>query len=171
MQINSKTNTLKKIQIAIVGCGRISKNHFAAINAHSNDLELVAICDTDTTHSISYANQYNIPSYFSIEKMLEQHKPDLVSLCTPSGLHPEQAIISASHGANIITEKPMATRWSDGLRMVKACDDANVQLFVVKQNRLNPTLQLLKRAIEEKRFGKNTLGSYKRILDTPTIIL
>jgi len=53
-----------------------------------------------------------------------------------------------------MTEKPMATRWDDGLRMVKACDDAGVRLFVVKQNRFNDTLQLLKRAIEENRFGK-----------------
>jgi len=54
----------------------------------------------------------------------------------------------------VMTEKPMATRWHDGLRMVKACDDANVRLFVVKQNRRNPTLQLLKGAIDQGRFGR-----------------
>ena len=54
----------------------------------------------------------------------------------------------------MITEKPMATRWHDGLSMVKACDDANVKLFVVKQNRRNATLQLLKKAIEQGRFGR-----------------
>jgi len=54
----------------------------------------------------------------------------------------------------VMTEKPMTTRWQDGVRMVRACDDANVRLFVVKQNRRNTTLQLLKRAVEEKRFGK-----------------
>jgi len=48
----------------------------------------------------------------------------------------------------------MATRWKDGLRMVRACDNAGVELFVVKQNRKNSTLQLLKRAISEKRFGR-----------------
>jgi UDP-N-acetyl-2-amino-2-deoxyglucuronate dehydrogenase len=48
----------------------------------------------------------------------------------------------------------MATRWADGVRMVKVCDEAGVRLFVVKQNRRNTTLQLLKRAVEEKRFGK-----------------
>jgi len=53
-----------------------------------------------------------------------------------------------------MTEKPMATRWNDGVAMVKACDEAGVRLFVVKQNRRNTTLQLLRRAIEEKRFGK-----------------
>ncbi|MGV6851182.1 MAG: Gfo/Idh/MocA family protein, partial [bacterium] len=72
----------------------------------------------------------------------------------PSGIHPEQAVIAAKHGVNVVTEKPMATRWQDGVRMVKACDEANVRLFVVKQNRRNSTLQLLKRAVNEKRFGK-----------------
>ena len=53
-----------------------------------------------------------------------------------------------------MTEKPMATKWSDGLRMVKACEDANVRLFVVKQNRNNPTLKLLKKVIDQGRFGQ-----------------
>jgi UDP-N-acetyl-2-amino-2-deoxyglucuronate dehydrogenase len=78
----------------------------------------------------------------------------VVVLCTPSGLHSQQAIKAAQRGLHVITEKPMATRWSDGLEMVRACDEANVRLFVVKQNRRNPTLQLLKRAIEQRRFGR-----------------
>jgi UDP-N-acetyl-2-amino-2-deoxyglucuronate dehydrogenase len=77
-----------------------------------------------------------------------------VILTTPSGLHPEQAIEVARAGKHVMTEKPMATRWHDGLRMVKACDDAGVRLFVVKQNRHNETLRLLKNAVEKKRFGK-----------------
>ena len=53
-----------------------------------------------------------------------------------------------------MTEKPMATRWTDGKRMVAACDAAGVRWFVVKQNRRNATLQLLKQAVEESRFGR-----------------
>src|SRR5918995_295501 len=79
---------------------------------------------------------------------------DTVALCTPSGLHPEQAIQVARTGRHVMTEKPMATRWQDGLRMVRACDEAGVHLFVVKQNRRNSTLQLLKKAIEKGRFGR-----------------
>jgi UDP-N-acetyl-2-amino-2-deoxyglucuronate dehydrogenase len=77
-----------------------------------------------------------------------------VALCTPSGLHPEQAIQVARAGRHVMTEKPMATRWNDGLQMVRACDEAGVHLFVVKQNRRNATLQLLKRAVEKGRFGR-----------------
>jgi UDP-N-acetyl-2-amino-2-deoxyglucuronate dehydrogenase len=77
-----------------------------------------------------------------------------VILCTPSGLHCEQTIRAARAGKHVITEKPMATRWQDGKQMVAACDSAGVRLFVVKQNRGNATLQMLKRAIEQNRFGR-----------------
>ncbi len=73
--------------------------------------------------------------------MLKNEELDLVAICTPSGIHADQTELCAKHGVNVMTEKPMATRWSDGVRMVKACDDAGVRLFVVKQNRRNSTLQ------------------------------
>lgn len=148
------TITGRKIHIAVVGCGRISRNHFGAIQKHEDAMELVAVCDTDETVLRETATQYAVPGYGSLDAMLHEVDCDVVSLCTPSGLHPAQAIRCAGAGRHVITEKPMATRWKDGLAMVKACDDAKVRLFVVKQNRCNATLQLLKRAVEEKRFGK-----------------
>lgn len=144
----------RKIRIAIVGCGRISKNHFGSIEKHSDNLELVAVCDNNKTVLEEHQHQYKVPGYQSLELMLESEKIDIVALCTPSGIHADQASTAASFNINVMTEKPMATRWQDGVRMVKACDKAGVRLFVVKQNRRNSTLQLLKRAVEEKRFGK-----------------
>ena len=92
-------------------------------------------------------------------------------LATPSGLHPEQAIEVARAGRHVMTEKPMATRWQDGLAMVRACDDAGVRLFVVKQNRRNRTLQLLKRAVEQERFGRIYMVNDQRVLDPPAGVL
>lgn len=146
--------TDRKIQLAIIGCGRISKNHFAAVEKHSDNLELASICDTNLDTLQQHESAYKVPGFRRFEDLLKQTKPDVVALCTPSGLHPEQAILAAKHGVHVITEKPMATRWQDAQRMVKACDEAHVRLFVVKQNRRNSTLQLLKRAIDEKRFGR-----------------
>lgn len=144
----------RRIRIAVVGCGRISKNHFGSIEKHADALELAAVCDIDPQTLNQHKAQYGVPGYLRLNEMLKAEKLDMVALCTPSGIHPEQAILAASHGVHVMTEKPMATRWNDGLRMVKACDDAGVRLFVVKQNRRNTTLQLLKRAVEEKRFGR-----------------
>ena len=144
----------RKIRIAIVGCGRISKNHFGSIEQHQDNIELVSICDDQQGALSKHEAEYKVKGYLDLEQMLENEKLDLVVICTPSGIHAKQTEICAKYGVNVMTEKPMATHWSDGLRMVKACDDAGVRLFVVKQNRNNSTLQLLKRAIEEKRFGK-----------------
>lgn len=144
----------RKLRMAIIGCGRISKNHFNSIEKHSGNIELVSICETDETVLKEHMDKYNVPGYQDLAEMLDKEKLDLVSICTPSGVHPLQTEMAAKAGVNVMTEKPMATRWSDGIRMVSACDKGGVRLFVVKQNRRNTTLQLLKRAIDEKRFGK-----------------
>jgi UDP-N-acetyl-2-amino-2-deoxyglucuronate dehydrogenase len=144
----------RKIKIAIVGCGRISKNHFGSIEQHCDELELAAVCDIESAVLAEHAEKYKVPAYCDMEEMLEKEQLDLVALCTPSGVHPDQTVLAAKHKVHVMTEKPMATRWMDGVRMVKVCDEAQVRLFVVKQNRRNTTLQLLKRAVTEKRFGK-----------------
>lgn len=144
----------RKIRVAVVGCGRIAKNHFASIEKHAADCELVAVCDSDRDVLSEHAGRLGVAGYASMQEMLAGESLDLVALCTPSGVHPQQAMLAAEHEVHVMTEKPMATRWSDGVRMVRACDEAGVRLFVVKQNRRNSTLQLLKRAISEKRFGK-----------------
>jgi UDP-N-acetyl-2-amino-2-deoxyglucuronate dehydrogenase len=144
----------RKVRLALVGCGRISFSHLGAINKHAERVELVDICDENAIaleHAIVHSRARG---HRSLTEMLKTSNADLVVLATPSGLHPEQAILVAQSGRHVMTEKPMATRWIDGLRMVKACEDANVRLFVVKQNRRNATLQLLKKAIEQGRFGK-----------------
>ena len=146
--------TERKIRMAIIGCGRISKNHFGSIEEHQDNIELVSICDVQQTVLSEHEAAYKVKGYLDLSDMLENEELDLVAICTPSGIHANQTELCAKHGVNVMTEKPMATRWSDGVRMVKACDDAGVRLFVVKQNRRNSTLQLLKRAVTENRFGK-----------------
>jgi UDP-N-acetyl-2-amino-2-deoxyglucuronate dehydrogenase len=86
--------------------------------------------------------------------LLAGSDPDLVVLATPSGLHPRQAMQVARAGRHVLSEKPMATKWDEGVEMVRTCREAGVMLFVVKQNRLNGTLQLVKRAVEQGRFGR-----------------
>lgn len=144
----------RKIKFALVGCGRIAKNHFAALQEHSDRAELVGVCDTDELALQSAVQATSAKPHSSLNSLLAESEADIVVLTTPSGLHPEQAILVAASGRHVMTEKPMATRWHDGLRMVKACDEAGVRLFVVKQNRKNATLQLLRNAINKGRFGR-----------------
>ncbi len=146
--------TDRKIRFALVGCGRIAQNHFKAIAQHGDRAELVGVTDVDAEALASAAKETGAKPYRNIRELLADTNADIVTLTTPSGLHPEQAIQVAASGRHVLTEKPMATRWEDGLRMVRACDEAGVHLFVVKQNRRNSTLQLLKQAVEKGRFGR-----------------
>tara|TARA_B100000073_G_scaffold348470_1_gene367579 strand:+ start:17408 stop:18556 length:1149 start_codon:yes stop_codon:yes gene_type:complete len=165
---------LKKINIALVGCGRISKNHIKAIILNYSKIEFVAICDNDLerlNNACDFAEDFlkenslkdfNPLKFDNYLDLIESHKEkkitiDLIVLATPSGLHSEQVILAAESGINVCTEKPMATNWEDGVKMLSACKKANVKLFVVKQNRFNKTIELLKKQIDSNRFGKIAL--------------
>ncbi len=144
----------RKIRFALVGCGRIAKNHMNAIREHHDRCELVGVCDVDPRALEAASGATGARAWRSLDRMLAECEADAFVLATPSGLHPQQAIQVARAGRHVITEKPMATRWEDGKAMVAAADAAGVRLFVVKQNRRNATLQLLKSAVEKKRFGR-----------------
>jgi UDP-N-acetyl-2-amino-2-deoxyglucuronate dehydrogenase len=145
----------RKIRFALVGCGRISPNHFGAIEAHSDKAELVGVCDTNPAALAAAVERTGAKGYASLDQLLVgEPRADVIVLTTPSGLHPQQTIQAAEAGYHVMTEKPMATRWKDGLAMVDACDRAAVQLFVIKQNRRNKTLQMLKKAVRDGRFGR-----------------
>ncbi|MGH7527441.1 MAG: Gfo/Idh/MocA family protein, partial [Gemmatimonadales bacterium] len=144
----------RKIRFALVGCGRISANHFEALEKHGERAELVGVCDIDPAALAKAEARTGAKGYRSLDAMLAGTDADVVILATPSGLHADEAVQVAAVGRHVMTEKPMATRWQDGKRMVYACDQAGVHLFVVKQNRRNATLQLLKRALDKRRFGR-----------------
>ena len=143
-----------KLRFALVGCGRIAQNHFGAIEAHAERCTLTDVCDIQPDALAAAVARTGARGHRRLSDLLAVTDADCVILCTPSGLHPAQAIEVAATGRHVMTEKPMATRFQDGLAMVDACDRAGVHLFVVKQNRRNATLQLLKRAVEQKRFGR-----------------
>ena len=144
----------RPVRFALVGCGRISKNHIEALARHAGRAEWVGVCDTNAAALASAAATTGVPGFSSLAALLAGCEPDVVVLASPSGLHSQQAIEVARAGRHVLTEKPMATKFDEGMAMVRACRDAGVKLFVVKQNRLNATVQLVKRAIEQGRFGR-----------------
>ncbi|MFN2637297.1 MAG: Gfo/Idh/MocA family protein [Gemmatimonadaceae bacterium] len=143
----------KPFRIALVGCGRISKNHFDAIEK-IDGLELVAVADADPERAAQAGKERGVPHFTSYERMLKDTDADVITIATPSGLHPEQGVLAARSGRHVVMEKPMAISLTGADALVQACDRAGVRLFVVKQNRLNPPVQLLKRAVDRGRFGR-----------------
>ena len=149
----STSTVVGPVRVALVGCGRISRNHFEAIK-RIDGLELVAVADSDLARAQAVGAEQGVPAFGSLDEMLAAVPSDLVSICTPSGLHPQHGMIAARAGRHVLTEKPMAISLAAADELVQACDNAGVQLFVVKQNRLNPPIQLLRRAIDKGRFGR-----------------
>ena len=148
----------RNFRIALVGCGRIAGNHADAINKIEG-LELVAASDHTEARARALAEPLGIPWYTSYEKMLAEVDCDVVTICTPSSLHPVQGVLAARAGKHVVTEKPMAISLKGADELVQACDAAGVHLFVVKQNRLNAPVQLLKRAVDKGRFGRLYLAN------------
>jgi UDP-N-acetyl-2-amino-2-deoxyglucuronate dehydrogenase len=141
------------VRVGLLGCGRISRNHLEAI-AKVEGLRLVSVADSDRGRAEAVGAEQGVPAFGSLEEMLAAIPSDLVSICTPSGLHPQHGIEAARAGRHVLTEKPMAISLEAADQLVQACDAAGVHLFVVKQNRLNPPIQLLKRAVDKGRFGR-----------------
>ena len=146
------------VRVGLVGCGRIAQNHFDAIK-RVEGLELSAVCDVDARRAQAAGDANGVPWFTSYEKLLAESSSDAIVICTPSGMHPNQGILAARAGKHVISEKPMAITLSAADELVAACDEANVHLFVVKQNRLNPPVQALRRAIEKGRFGRIYLAN------------
>ena len=160
----------EKLNFAILGCGRISISHIKAIIAERNRCNLIAICDKsienlDSTYNYAKKefNDKNIIldllKFKNLKDLLSAHKNkdihiDLLIICTPSAMHAKQTIEAAKYGINICTEKPMALNVKDCKEMIRICKNKKVRLFIVKQNRLNTTLQDLKAKLNKGMFGK-----------------
>ncbi len=142
------------IKVGLIGCGRISKNHFETMKNLHDRIKLVAVSDIVEERAKEAAKTYGGKPYKNYLEMLDKEEIDLAIICTPSGLHPMMGIEAANRGIHVLTEKPMGVRLQDADALIDACDKNKVQLFVVKQNRLNPGVAALRRAIDKGRFGR-----------------
>jgi UDP-N-acetyl-2-amino-2-deoxyglucuronate dehydrogenase len=146
--INHSTN----ISFAIVGCGNIAQRHAQHI---AQQAKLVAVCDVVKEKADALAKEFGVNAYASLEEMLTNEKElDVVSICTPNGLHAIHSITCLQNGKHVLCEKPMAINSIDCQAMMAAAEKANKQLFVVKQNRYNPPVAALKQALDENKLGK-----------------
>jgi len=150
---------VKKLNFGIIGCGRIAYKHAEAIKKNEK-ANLLCVCDILEERAAEYKDKYGAEAHFTdYRKMLEYSGLDVVNICTPSGMHAEMGIAAAQAGKHVIVEKPMALSLKDADDLIGACDESGVKLAVCFQNRFNPPVQKLRRALEEGRFGKLTHAS------------
>jgi UDP-N-acetyl-2-amino-2-deoxyglucuronate dehydrogenase len=142
----------RKIKFAIVGCGRIAQRHAEHI---INFGELVAVCDIVREKADLFKEKYKANAYYSIDDLLSSGlELDVISVCSPNGLHSLHSIKSLNSGYHVLCEKPLAISVKDAGEMIIASEKNNKRLFVIKQNRFNPPVSAVKSAIDEGRLGE-----------------
>lgn len=140
------------MRFALIGCGRIANRHAEHI---SNLAQLTAVCDIDKSKADELAEQHGAKAYYDINDLLSNEKDvDVVSICTPNGLHAQHSIAALKAGFHVLCEKPLATNVHDCGEMIKTAEMCNRRLFAIKQNRFNPPVAAVKKAIDEGRLGK-----------------
>ena len=150
------------LNFALVGCGRIAKRHSELLGFNEiKGAKLVSVCDNVIDKANKIGEQFNIPAYGDMDKMMKSEPIDIVVVLTPSGLHAEHVVNLSKYGKHIIVEKPMALSIEDTEAMIYACDANNIKLFVIKQNRFNVPVVKLRKALVSGRFGKLTLGTVR----------
>ena len=141
-----------KIKFAIVGCGRIAQRHAEHIATAG---QLLAVCDVVPEKAKKLAQLYGVNSYHNIEDLLANEPTlDVVSVCSPNGLHAQHSIQALKAGFHVLCEKPMAISVHDCGEMIKTAENANRRLFIVKQNRFNPPVEAVKNLIDSGKLGR-----------------
>ena len=138
-------------QFAVVGCGKIAERHAQHIR---NVGQLKAVCDIVPDRADGLARQYGCAAYYSIDDLLSAEKDiDIVSVCSPNGLHAEHSIKSLQSGKHVLCEKPLCLSSVAAWQMIDTAYLSRKKLFVVKQNRYNEPVQLVKDLLEENGLG------------------
>src|SRR5580693_9079738 len=150
------------IRFGLLGCGRIAKRHSELLGGnHISGASLAAVCDPIPARADPIGSKFDVPAHHDMDQFLARKDIDVVSVLTPSGLHPQHVIACAKAGKHVVVEKPMALRLQDADDMIRACDEAGVKLFIVKQNRFNVPVVKAREALVAGRFGRLILGTVR----------
>lgn len=144
---------MKKLGIAIIGCGAISKNHGDAVLKSTNG-ELLYCMDIIEEKAKEFSKRYGGIPLNDHKGILADPNVDIVHICTPHHTHPALAIEALEHGKHVFCEKPMSIHPGDAKKMIEVSEKNHRYLGVCFQNRMNPTTVMAKKTIESGRYGK-----------------
>ncbi len=150
------------LKFGLIGCGRISKRHSELLGLNQiNGASLGAVCDCQVSRARVVAQQFSVPYYADMHEMMLNEQLDVVVVLTESGNHARHVLELAKYGKHIVVEKPMALKLDDADAMIRACNESDIKLFVIKQNRFNVPILKLREALIAGRFGKFVLGTIR----------
>ena len=143
---------------AIVGCGVISSVHAQCLGFVPGS-KLVAVVDIVGKRARRLGEQFGVPWYTDRDRMLAECAPDVIHVCVPSGVHHEIAVWAARKGKHCFCEKPMDITLEAMDLIIRAFRKSGTRYGGCFMNRFSPAAQLLKKAVEEKRFGRITTAT------------
>jgi predicted dehydrogenase len=145
----------KKIKISILGCGRVALHYLKLFKKNKiKNYKIVSVCDIDKKKRSFFSKELICKNYDSINNMLNETKPDIVLVLTPSGLHFQHCKELLNNNYNVICEKPLSMNEKQCKILDSIAKKKKLMLGVVFQNRLNPSIQILKKYLDAKKFGK-----------------
>lgn len=141
------------VEVAIVGTGGIAAFHAEALAAQNGRARIVAATDVNAVALAAYGSRWSVPAvYPSLDELLAHESPDLATLCTPPGLHAQQAIACLSQGISVLCEKPPVLSLAE-LDLV--ADAASGSFFAtVFQHRFGSGAVRLRGLVGDPRLGR-----------------
>lgn len=141
------------IKAAVIGVGNMGRHH-VRVYSEMDDLELVAVSDTDEMVVRRAAHRYRVEVYTDYRKMLDQEKPDLVSIALPTQHHSEVACEAIGRGVHVLVEKPLALTQTEGQQIIDMAVTHGIKLMVGHIERFNPAIAEIKRRLDRQELGR-----------------
>ena len=142
-----------KIKFGIVGCGYIAQRHAEHIMKHP-DGQLVSGFDLKSEKCSAFAGKFGTAITHSAAQVYSNSEIDIISICTPNGIHHSVAIEALKAGKHVLIEKPMSISTAHCKEIILASEQYNREIFIVKQNRYNPPVQAVKKLIDLGKLGE-----------------
>ena len=141
------------MKIFLVGCGRILQKHLDSINILNKKLKIVGISDLNKNKLLVTSKMLNVKGFLDYKSGIIKTNPDIVSILTPSGNHAENILDILKLKKNIVVEKPMCLKISDGKQIINLAKKNKKRVFVVMQNKFNMPVLKLRNDIDKSKFG------------------
>jgi predicted dehydrogenase len=158
------------LKVAVIGVGSMGINHVRVYREMEKDVELVAVADQDPQTASVAGKRYAVPHYTNYIQVLDECKPDLVSLCVPTGLHYAIGAELIKRGVHLLVEKPIAATVEDGLKLIELAEEHKVTFAVGHIERFNPAVSELRRRLAGGMAGRILKITTQRLSPYPSRI-
>jgi len=148
---------MKTYRFGIIGCGMISRFHADGL-AELPNAKLVAVSSRTEANRQKMAAAYGCDVHADYNELVRRKDIDVVTIATPSGAHLEPALAAARAGKHVIVEKPIEITLERCDAMIRACEENNVALCGIFPYRFTKGARALKKAVDQGRFGRLTVG-------------